>query len=46
MKKLLSTLLLCGATASIAFAQTIVVVGKDGKSTVFNADDVKEITFE
>ncbi|MDE7413197.1 MAG: hypothetical protein K2N05_05325 [Muribaculaceae bacterium] len=46
MKQKLPIALLLGAAATFAIAQTVVVIGKDGKVTTFNAEDVKEITFE
>ena len=46
MKHYFTFALLLGASASMSLAQTVVVIGKDGTATKFNAEDVKEITFE
>lgn len=46
MKHLTITVLLCGAAVLGATAQNIIVTDKDGVAHRFNADYVKEITFE
>ncbi len=46
MKHFTSTVLLCGAAILGASAQSIIVTDKDGVPHRFNADYVKEITFE
>ncbi|MDE7418656.1 MAG: hypothetical protein K2N35_00420 [Muribaculaceae bacterium] len=46
MKHLTSTAVLCVASILGASAQTIIVTDKDGVAHRFNADYVKEITFE
>ena len=46
MKHLSATVLLCGASILGASAQNIIVTDKDGVAHRFNADYVKEITFE
>ena len=46
MKHLTATVLLCGAAILGASAQNIIVTDKDGVTHKFNADYVKEITFE
>ena len=46
MKHLTATVLLCGAAVLGAYAQNIIVTDKDGVTHKFNADYVKEITFE
>ncbi len=46
MKHLFTVSLLCGAMATLANAQSVTVITKDGKVTIFDAKEVKEITFE
>lgn len=46
MKHFTSTVLLCGAAILGASAQNIIITDKDGVTHKFNADYVKEITFE
>ena len=46
MKHFTATVLLCGAAILGASAQNIIVTDKDGVTHKFNADYVKEITFE
>lgn len=46
MKHFTSIAILCAATTLGASAQTIIITDKDGVSHRFNADHVKEITFE
>lgn len=46
MKHLFTTVLLCGASVLGVSAQSIIVTDKDGVAHRFNADYVKEITFE
>lgn len=46
MKHLTSTVVLCAASVLGATAQNIIITDKDGVAHKFNADYVKEITFE
>ncbi|MDE5790328.1 MAG: hypothetical protein K2H96_03755 [Muribaculaceae bacterium] len=46
MQHLFTLILLCGILAAPAIAQSVVVIGKDGKITSFDAKDVREIIFE
>ena len=46
MKHFFTLTLLCGILTAPSMAQSVVVIGKDGKITSFDAKDVKEITFE
>ena len=46
MKHFTAALLLCGSTILGATAQNIIITDKDGVTHKFNADYVKEITFE
>ncbi len=46
MKHITSTVLLCAVSVLGASAQTIIITDKDGVAHRFNADYVKEITFE
>ncbi|MDE6785986.1 MAG: hypothetical protein K2J46_02965 [Muribaculaceae bacterium] len=46
MKHLTSTVVLCAASVLGVSAQTIIITDKDGVAHRFNADYVKEITFE
>ena len=46
MKHFTAAVLLCGATFLGATAQNIIITDKDGVTHKFNADYVKEITFE